>query len=472
MLANLPRSLPAVLHGVALTVLFVLLGSTMVSMSVDLAAHYQLTHEIMSHGFIRPDATELGPMLMYPPLSHWIAAVVGWLTGSGLVALWLISITAIYLGYVAILHALGSDGDLGGIVIFAITFAALKSSHALLGQEVIGNFFYPQLIATVFYLAALSFAICRKLPLKHIVVLTAAAAPVLFWTQPLVAMHLATAAIVFLAADGICIYRRQCQIEPLILFSIPVLALEVFLLTQLPKVAALMSYASNNGALEFNFPRHAYAIPFAICTAISLANLALGMRSWPDGYARRIFGSAGTAAGALSFLQLLALVGFGAGSPYAVKKHGFLIVTLGAANLAQLIGGLLPRRENKPLVTYLAIILAFAGTLSICRTRSWANVADVIAASRFADHYAQTSPQFEPNTVSSAISSFHPTLNLLISWVSFDRDWNQTAQYYGKIDPTARYVLIERQALAAQSCAVAENSHYAIAPPSCIKTAR
>jgi len=223
--------------------------------------------------------------------------------------------------------------------------------------------------------------------------------------------------------------------------------------------------------LGFEFPGHAYAIPFIICAAVSVANLTLGARLWPNGMAHRLFVAAGTAAALLMLMQLVAWVAFKGGSPYAVKKHGFFLVTFGVINLAQLLGCFVPKVQNQLIRFCTAVVLAFFITFEICASNNAANTVDVISAQRFANNFVETSPDFSPQEVSSHLNSLHPTLNLLIQLSSFERDTN-AVQSYGELDVTARYVMIDRTDLLSTSCAVAQNSKYAIVPPNCVKSGR
>jgi len=471
MLANLPKPLLAIAHGLALAVLFVTFGGVIFNLSVDLAAHYELVNEIMKHGYVRPEATYLGPMMMYPNLSHWIAAVFGWLTGSGLIALGLLCIAAIYIGYFAVLSALGRDGSIASLVLFAIIFAFLNKSHSLMGHEVVRNFFYPQLIGFVVYIVAISVAINKQLSSAKIAAAALALNATLFLIQPIAGVHLTGAVICFLALETLCLYVTTRQFRLANVGLIFVIAIEALLLARLPKAAALISYSANNGALGFEFPGHAYAIPFIICAAVSVANLTLGARLWPNGMAHRLFGAAGTAAALLMLMQLVAWVAFKGGSPYAVKKHGFFLVTFGVINLAQLLGCFVPKVQNQLIRFCTAVVLAFFITFEICASNNAANTVDVISAQRFANNFVETSPDFSPQEVSSHLNSLHPTLNLLIQLSSFERDTN-AVQSYGELDVTARYVMIDRTDLLSTSCAVAQNSKYAIVPPNCVKSGR
>src|ERR1700744_4633565 len=72
----------------------------------DLVAHFLLVNEIMAHGYVRI-ADNLGTMSLYPPGAHWLAAMIGWIGGSGLAAIALVSIATIYVLYLIIIRLVG-----------------------------------------------------------------------------------------------------------------------------------------------------------------------------------------------------------------------------------------------------------------------------------------------------------------------------------------------------------------------------
>ncbi len=75
----------------------------------------------------------------------------------------------------------------------------------------------------------------------------------------------------------------------------------------LPTVREVISHADNDGILDFNLPGDAHALAFAVCIAMSLANLVVGLRSWPSGHVNRVLGAAWVAASGLMAFQVFAL---------------------------------------------------------------------------------------------------------------------------------------------------------------------
>ena len=110
-----------------LLALFFYFGPYIESLIFDLAQHYFLVDEIMKHDAVRPvPIPNIATMAIYPPSSHWMAAFIGWIGGSGLVDITLVTF-----------------------------FVALIRSCSLIGWEIIENYFHPQLVADVIYLGTL-----------------------------------------------------------------------------------------------------------------------------------------------------------------------------------------------------------------------------------------------------------------------------------------------------------------------------
>ena len=85
----------AALHFFLCTALIFFFGSKILTLSVDFALHYGLIDALMKTGVADPQT--VGAMSGYPKLGHWMAAGFEHLIGSGVVAMWLVSIVSIYI---------------------------------------------------------------------------------------------------------------------------------------------------------------------------------------------------------------------------------------------------------------------------------------------------------------------------------------------------------------------------------------
>src|ERR1700675_1673219 len=90
-----------------LAILLFIYSGFIKSGSLDVISHYALVNEIMNNWYVSPDALYLSVMRFYPDLSHWLAAILGAVSGDGLWAMSLLSIAAVYYCYYAIGRILG-----------------------------------------------------------------------------------------------------------------------------------------------------------------------------------------------------------------------------------------------------------------------------------------------------------------------------------------------------------------------------
>jgi hypothetical protein len=448
-------------------VLLASFGPTLLASSVDLVSHYSVVNELMTYGRIRPQDTYLGTMHYYPDLTHWVAAVLGWLTGSGLVAIWLVAIAAIYATYYAIARTLSADGSWPALPAFGLVFAGLYGTRALAGWEIVDNFFYPQIVAFAGY-----FLVLMWLSLKHrqpieIAGVGLVVTPILYLMQPLAGIHFTAAMGLYLLIDGVSQYVQRRHLSLWHVTALVGLGLVALISLLFPSVRKLMSHASNDGALTFLFPFGKYLIPFAACALVAAINLALSFRVRLGSTVDRVVGAAGVAAGLLVVLQYVALVGLHQGSPYAVKKHGFVLVTLGAINLARLIARAAPRWTRLAWQPYAAALVAFVATAAVC-WRPGMDLAEIVAAQRSAAQFAATSPEFKTGNTSAYIASFNPTVNMLLSVTAFHVHLDASYVSRGKINPDSAYVMTDR-APNLDDCAVWTTERFAVVPASCIR---
>ena len=150
------------LHLALLSGLLIAFGGRFLGDSIDVAVHYLLVDEIMKHGGIRPERLpDMAEMAVYPPASHWLAAIVGWVGGSGLVGLMLVSVASLYAVYYFVARLVQGRGVLG-LVVFLVIFVALSPTRAQIGWELVVNFFYPQLVGDVAFFGMLYWLAVNK----------------------------------------------------------------------------------------------------------------------------------------------------------------------------------------------------------------------------------------------------------------------------------------------------------------------
>jgi hypothetical protein len=453
-------------HGAALIILLATFGRTLHSGSADVVSHLSLVEEIMKHGRVRPDAFYLGSMHFYTSFSHWLGAVLGWLIGSGLIAILLISIVTVYVSYYVIGRILVAESSVLSLVAFVALYGLLAQTHSLTGWEVISNFFYPQLVAfAIYFLALMWLALRRPAPLQ-VALFAVVFSPIIYLAQPLGGVHFTATVLAMLAAHSLAalLAERRFRVSYFLAAGITVAVAMAVLL--LPTVREVMSHADNDGILNFNFPGDAYAPAFAVCIGASLPNLVVGLRNWPSEHVNRVLGSAGVAAGGLVAFQFFALYALGSGSPYAVKKHGFILVMLGAMNLARLIGHSFPKEVTGHRVPYAVALLAFCATASVGQAPG-KDVTTLITAQRFAKRFTETSSVFKPGNTTAYVDSLGPLANFLISTTPFEAKLDAAFNNFGKLDGQSLYVMIDRR-LASESCLIEANKTFAVVPLQCV----
>lgn len=461
------RALAYLLNIVFLCAVLASFGWTLRTDSVDLVSHFSLVDEFMKYGFVRPEDKHLAwSMPMYPPLSHQAAAVLGNLIGSGLLAMSLLSIVAVYVCYFSIGLLLTLDGAVFALPLFVLLFSALIPTHALIGWEVKDNFFYPHLISVALCLSGLTYLGLRKPRPMEFAICCAIFIPVIYLVQPFGGVYFSATLLIYLATMLLCGLILSRKIDSALLLSAAVIVAATVVSLSLPKVRALLSYSSNNGVLEFSFPEGRTLLAFGFFSLASLANYFVNFWRASASLADRILGSAGVAATALLSIQIVAFDFLGSGSTYAIKKHGFMVVTIGAANLCRLLSRALPRVSNRSWQPLAAGLLA-AFTTTVVFHGNGLDIAQIDAARKFAGDFIETSGKFQPGNTTSYVSTLSPTVNELISNTSFNNDEEILYHLHGRLYEPASYVMVAGSREA--SCTIMTNKVYSIVEKSCIR---
>jgi hypothetical protein len=459
-------------HGAAIAVLVAAFGGKILSLSIDLARHVSLVDEIMKHGMVRDTGSNIGVMAMYPPLAHWVAAVIGWISGSsGLVAIWLSAIVAVYAAYYSIGRLVLIGSPFIAAPLFLGIFLLLAKSHAQIGWEIIGNFFYPQIVGFAVYFGLIFWLARQRTERVYPALLVGILSPIVYLIQPISGVHLTASVGLFLIVEAVCIWAKQHRLSLIhIAGAASVGAAGLATLAFEPKVRVIILIAGNNGGLGFYFPYGMILLPVCLCVAMSLTNLTLAMRHHSTDQVDRIIGSAGVAAGVLMLLQYLAFVTLGSGSPYAVKKHVFIVVTIGAINLARLLA---KRSKIKPLAetwqSLAAVAFAFLATVTILWRSGGLNLEPFLRLQRFATYYAETNKNFRPGQ--TAVSSSAPaTIGFLVSTTILKFPVRQAIDEFalGAADHKEKYLLIDRPADALPCDELGGNIYYEVVLSSCL----
>ncbi|KWT89373.1 MULTISPECIES: hypothetical protein [unclassified Variovorax] len=435
--------------------------------SGDLTAHYLLVDEIMKHGGVRPGSPpNVGIMAAYPPAAHWLAAVVGWIGGSGLVGMVLVSITSVFAAYLLIGHLLGAASPVR-MTLFLALFALLLPSRSLIGWEVLGNFFYPQLLADVVYLAVLLW-LAKVADTWEQAALILAVGTLTMWIQPVVAVHIFAAGLTLIAFLALQRWgaTKKVPTKDLLILAIAAAASVAAILLN-PAFQSIRINANHDGYLEFGYSHMLWvAVACGAVGALSLVSQLRGRGERVDA----VLGSACIAATVLVFLQWAILRLSGDGSLYAVKKHMFIVFTLGAMNAVRLIASFLPtwRLSASRLAVPVIAGLASSAALNGFNTP----VVPVVRAIDYANNAADMRlPPFTPGNTVARDAAQPALINWMISLASFEHPFNTVPAEGEKINAGAQYAMVRRSSAIDRNCRgrYAESAVYVVIENACLR---
>ena len=338
-LENPPTKLTVYLMLMAVALLVLLNLDEMWGRSVDLAHHYVLAFRLAEQ-FNLSNATDLtlGEMSYYPRLSHALSAVVGMLVGSPLLGIQLtalVSLFLIWLCYVYLVGTLPRALAITSIVFLAVlTFLNKYVFHLEVhGSEIIDNYFFSQLVAqsVAMLVIVLAFISERRSGRWAAYFVLVIGVFIDTGVHLLPTLELLGTLGFILLLDAVALRRAgvrwQLWLLPVVL--VPVCALAGVLIN--PAFSAMREIAENNGDLRFDRINYPIGL-IGICISVLILSASMawtylrpnGAYAWPT---LKYLSAMGLAMGTLCLLQM-ALVQFGYGSDYAVKKYGYGLLTL------------------------------------------------------------------------------------------------------------------------------------------------
>jgi hypothetical protein len=298
--------------------------------SVDLGWHYALIEFIVEHASLPPpEVVRLGPMIEYPPGAHVLTAILAVSVGtSPLRMLFFCSIVSILLLYFLVLALLKNPNRAACVVtatslIFLLLI--LRGTSMLIGNEIINNFFYPQLLGDLgFVLLLILVSKITRPAIVGMIAVVAVYALAWVYTASAVKLALSIGLLQLLALtreyarDRIFLSIALAVLLPLVIFTHPTFE-------------PMLRNAAHDGAISITMPLVVASSVLLLLLAPSIWWLKLRV-----GSAARCepFVAAGIAVALLALMQFGVWEIISLGSPYAVKKHGFMIGTFIAANLA------------------------------------------------------------------------------------------------------------------------------------------
>ena len=143
-----------------ITIVCFICSHNMTANNVDVASHYTLVDKINRDFSINSGYIEnLGEMADYPPFSHYAAAFINKITGSGLISMNVVDILILAVGWIVIAKIILETGVLALILMMASLLYLLTGiSLPFFGIEVNnGNFLYGQFVSTGYFIGLIYF---------------------------------------------------------------------------------------------------------------------------------------------------------------------------------------------------------------------------------------------------------------------------------------------------------------------------
>ena len=462
------RLVVAAVAACALIFLLIKYGPFFQNGSPDYVLHFELIDEIMQHGRVSSDAmTRIAIMALYPPIAHWMAAILGWWIGSGLVAITILTVAAAFFSYLIALR-ITADTPLK-LALFFCAFLLLSRTASFVGWEVVANFFFPQLVGDALYFLTLWCMLkTDRLSCRAGIFIVAGA--IGMWLQPLNAVQIIGAGCVLLLVEGVRIWHNQRAFPRRYAAGAVVaviVAIAMFLLH--PELKLMRFISTNNGALEFRYGH--IMLVAGMCGAICILNAARYVFLKAD-KADAVISSAGVAAFILVMIQFISWKFHGDGSAYAVKKHMFIVFTIGVMNGVRLVGALVDRfGTRRAFLAELAAPVAAAYMATFALQKFTEPLAPTVQALDYARAIAAYQfPSINAKNTVVSDNALPLISNALVSKIAFNHqmtyDW-----WAGKlITDGVPYVMVRRSANIDQMCKSphALTDRYAVVDTSCL----
>ena len=331
-------------------VLIVLRGRLLTTASIDFAGHLTLVDFISNNiDFPRWSGDYyhikmipyLAEMTVYPPISHAFGAVAGWILRSEIAGMNAVALMSVLAVYTVLLYICFRAG-LVCAILFAATTLALGPSGFVHGGQLIGNYFYAQIFGTAALLCLL-YVVVFILSGWTATAFATVSACLLGWVYPLSMVLFSACFLVYLAAETFTKSINERVVAWRLLAQTVVTAVLLLLVTVLHpqfKIRIVLSVI-DGGFLPIIGTR--YVTLLAALLMIAGLFVVYSNTKWRSKVGLMIaalaVGISTTYALQWSSFYVLHL-----GSPYAIKKYTFDIVTILCLVLAYAVGMLVGRR--------------------------------------------------------------------------------------------------------------------------------
>jgi hypothetical protein len=315
-----------------------LLGKWMAGRSVDVASHYSLIDYFSRSWHLPPQVPSR--MAEYPPLAHILGGAIGRLVDSPFLGMSIASLTFIFFIYIFVFLGLERRTLAATLASYAglfLAIAALHSTFALYGYELVSNYFYAQAAGEAAFLASL-FVLSGRERTSAELLLVPLLVLLLGWLYPIAQIKVAIGALVLLLVKLVQDWLATRRIDGRLLGSLAVLTVALFAAIYFhPEFAYFRKIAATeqHGGISQAIGLITIAVVAASLLVASLVLLAIAIIR-QLGLTRPFFiATAGLATVVAYTGQSLYFV-FGTTSEYSVRKHAFALMTLLAAALIAL----------------------------------------------------------------------------------------------------------------------------------------
>ena len=330
-----------------------------------MAHHYALAFRIAENWTLPHADPSLGDMNQYPRISHSLAAIVGLVFNSTFLGLQLISLASLALlwgAVIAIIYTLPSR--VAFISLFG-TICAFIANRAYLhlelhGTELVGNYFFSQLVAQAAVMAAIALAIyleVKKLHTNAVLLILAGITYVTVGIHLMPALELLGVVVglalinSFFSTNGFSPRNIKAHI-----WQLPIAVGGVAAILLNPAFREMRKLSENNGSLVLRYISNTQVLVLLCVFVLAIASvfLVVWIKTSADkrlNYsAIKYFGLYGVSISLLCLAQIVVLH-FGYGSEYATKKYGFALFTYSLISLSILIGLYIDKLSRRIVVS-------------------------------------------------------------------------------------------------------------------------
>lgn len=404
-------------HVAALFLLLVYFSGGVYSLSVDVAHHFLLADFLsQSTGENIHTLPSMAPMADYPNASHWLSVFLGKILGSNYLSITVISLLSVYLLYFLCYDFVIKNFGIVAFFSLAFFFFILSGTRSTFGHEVIGNFFYSQIIASIFFFAFVYIASSEHISdigvylIGYIFTISSA----YFHILPSIEV-ISTTVLFGLIGFVLPSWRTASRNKHLIRLTVFAVCSVVSLYFH-PSFQKMRMLSGNDGALEFRVPL--IALFLMACTVAAWQIAAIYNSKDLRERADLVLASALVGSLSVAALQYLATLG-GEGSNYAVKKHFFVVVPLAIMSLARL-SSTITHLRYQPTISVPATVASALTVIWVYPTQPMMPLASVISPLRYAQHVAEFELPFPADgRIAFLARSVDPVTRYMISLAVF-----------------------------------------------------